>query len=93
MTVVRGWCPTAWAPMAAGDGMLLRLRPPFGRMTPAQCRLIGAVAGAHGNGAIDLTGRAGLQLRGASPAGCETAREALIAGGLVDPDPIRFCEL
>lgn len=89
MTVVRGWCPTAWAPMAAGDGMLLRLRPPFGRMTPAQCRLLGTVAGAHGNGAIDLTGRAGLQLRGASPAGCETAREALIAGGLVDPDPIR----
>ncbi len=89
MTVVRGWCPTAWAPMAAGDGMLLRLRPPFGRMTPAQCRLLGTVAGAHGNGAIDLTNRAGLQLRGLRPAGCEAGRDALIAAGLVDADPTR----
>ena len=74
MTVVRGWCPTAWAPMAAGDGLLLRVRPPFGRMTIAQWRVLGEVAQEHGNGAIDLTSRAGLQLRGLAPATCDAAR-------------------
>ncbi len=89
MTIVRGWCPTAWAPMAAGDGLLLRVRPPFGRMTIVQWRVLGEVAQEHGNGAIDLTSRAGLQLRGLAPDTCDAARDALIAHGLVDPDPVR----
>ena len=32
MSAVRGWCPTAWRPMAAGDGLLARVRPPLGRL-------------------------------------------------------------
>ena len=30
--VVRGWCPNAWRPMAAGDGLLVRVRPRLGRL-------------------------------------------------------------
>jgi precorrin-3B synthase len=75
--------------MAAGDGLLLRVRPALGQVTPVQLRLLGEVASRYGNGAIDLTGRAGLQLRGVSAEGCVAARQALIAGGLVDPDPAR----
>ena len=33
MSVVRGWCPTAWRPMAAGDGLILRIRPPLKPVT------------------------------------------------------------
>ena len=31
--MIRGWCPTAWRPMAAGDGLLVRVRPKLGRLT------------------------------------------------------------
>lgn len=89
MNMVRGWCPTAWTPMAAGDGLLLRVRPRLGRLSPAQAATVAAVAQAHGNGAIDLTNRAALQLRGLDEAGWRAALERLIDAGLVDPDPVR----
>lgn len=89
MSVRRGWCPTAWRPMAAGDGLLLRVRPPMGRVTADGARVIAVVAARHGNGAIDLTNRAALQLRGLSEAGWRAALETLVAAGLVDADPTR----
>jgi precorrin-3B synthase len=87
MSVVRGWCPTAWTPMAAGDGLLLRVRPRLGRMTRGQAAALAEVAAAHGNGAIDLTSRAALQIRGLGEAGWRAALERLVEAGLVDPDP------
>ncbi|WP_051083493.1 cobalamin biosynthesis protein CobG [Sphingomonas sp. Mn802worker] len=89
MSVRRGWCPTAWRPMAAGDGLLLRVRPPLGRITADQARLIADVAARHGNGAIDLTNRAALQLRGLGEAGWRVALDMLVDAGLVDADPVR----
>ena len=89
MSVVRGWCPTAWRPMAAGDGLILRVRPRLARLTPAQARTIAVVARTHGNGLIDLTNRAALQLRGLREADWPVALGALVAAGLVDPDPVR----
>jgi precorrin-3B synthase len=89
MSVVRGWCPTAWRPMAAGDGLILRVRPRLAHLTPAQARTIGAVADTHGNGQIDLTNRAALQLRGVGEADWPAALTALVDAGLVDPDPER----
>lgn len=84
---VRGWCPDAWRPMAAGDGLLVRVKPRLGRLTRAQLAGLGEVAAIHGNGLIDLTSRANLQLRGVAEAGWPALLEQLIALGLVDADP------
>lgn len=86
---VRGWCPDAWHPMAAGDGLLLRLRPPLAHLTPDQLRTIADVASLYGNGQIDLTSRAALQLRGLRERDGPDARDRLVAAGLVDADPRR----
>ncbi|MBA3909174.1 MAG: precorrin-3B synthase [Rhodobacter sp.] len=83
---VKGWCPGALRPMLSGDGWLVRIRPPGGRLSRAQAEGIARAALAHGNGIIDLSARANLQLRGVS----ETSHGPLIADldalGLIDPD-------
>jgi precorrin-3B synthase len=65
--VIQGWCPGALRPMPSGDGWIVRLRLPMGRMTPAQTIGIAAAARAHGNGQIEISQRANLQLRGVCP--------------------------
>lgn len=87
--VVKGWCPDAWRPMMAGDGLLVRVRPPLGRLAAAQVEGLCEAANAHGNGQIDLTARANLQLRGVTEKGWPVLLEELQALGLVDPDPAR----
>ncbi|WP_343527336.1 cobalamin biosynthesis protein CobG [Sphingomonas sp.] len=87
--VVKGWCPDAWRPMMAGDGLLVRVRPPLGRLTAEQVAGLCEAAIRHGNGQIDLTVRANLQLRGATEQGWPLMVEELQALGLVDPDPVR----
>lgn len=79
---VRGWCPTAWRPMMAGDGLLVRLRPPLGRMSRAQAEGLCAGALRHGNGHIDLTNRAALQIRGVGADEHDALMERLVALGL-----------
>lgn len=64
----RGFCPGVWAPMASGDGLLLRVRARRGRVSAAQLQGLAAAAAAHGNGIIELTRRTNLQLRGVSQA-------------------------
>lgn len=86
---VKGWCPDAWRPMMAGDGLLVRVRPPLARLTAAQVEGLCEAANAHGNGQIDLTSRANLQLRGVTEAGWPALIEALQVLGLVDSDPVR----
>ena len=61
---IKGWCPGALRPMQSGDGLVVRIRPPLGRLTPAQALAIATAAQTHGNGIIDLSARANLQLRG-----------------------------
>jgi precorrin-3B synthase len=73
--------------MLAGDGLLLRVRPPLARLTRAQALLVAELATASGNGAIDLTRRAALQLRGFDESGWRVAVDRLVSAGLVDPDP------
>ena len=87
MSVVRGWCPTAHRPMAAGDGLIVRVRPRLARLTRAQVLGLSAAASAHGNGQIDLTNRANLQIRGVREGTWPALIDALCALGLVDPDP------
>jgi precorrin-3B synthase len=64
----RGFCPGVWAPMASGDGLLVRVRARRGRLEANQIRALARAARSFGNGIIELTRRANLQLRGVSPA-------------------------
>lgn len=83
---VKGWCPDAWRPMRSGDGLLVRVKPMLGRLTRAQVLGMGDAAVAHGNGLIDVTRRANLQIRGVDEAGWPPLLEKLLALGLVDAE-------
>ena len=89
MNGVKGWCPSAHHPMMSGDGLLVRVKPRMGRLSAAKVLALCDLAGRFGNGAIDLTSRANLQIRGVA----ETDHPALLAGlieaGLVDGDADR----
>lgn len=81
---IRGWCPGALRPMMSGDGLVVRVRPRGGRLSQGQLHGIAALAAQHGNGLIDLSARANIQLRGVR----EATHAALIGGlrdlGLID---------
>jgi precorrin-3B synthase len=62
----RSACPGLSAPMPTGDGLLVRLMP-AGRIPLDAFIAICAAARAHGNGAIEITARGSLQLRGLTP--------------------------
>lgn len=86
-SVIRGWCPDAWRPMEAGDGLIVRVRPPLGRMKRPQTLALCDAASAFGNGRIELTNRAALQLRGVRDADRLRVVERLVEAGLVDANP------
>jgi precorrin-3B synthase len=83
---IKGWCPGALRPMQSGDGLVVRIRPPLGRLTPSQALAIASTAMTHGNGIIDLSARANLQLRGVTAASHAPLIDDLQAQGLIDPD-------
>ncbi len=64
----RGWCPGLTRPMPTGDGLLARVHPPLGILTLDQARAVAEGARLFGNGHLDLTARANLQIRGVSEA-------------------------
>ena len=84
---IKGWCPGVLSPMLSGDGLLVRVRPHAGRLTPDQAAGIAALADRHGNGMLDLTTRANLQLRGVSPASHPALMNGLRDLDLVDTSP------
>jgi precorrin-3B synthase len=86
--LVKGWCPNAWHPMQSGDGLLVRVKPGLGRLTRTQLLGLCEASLRYGNGLIDATSRANLQLRGVSEAGWRGLIDHLIGLGLVDPDPL-----
>ncbi|GAA4619293.1 precorrin-3B synthase [Saccharopolyspora hordei] len=78
----RDRCPGALRVHEAADGGLARIRVPGGALTPPQVRAIAEVA-ALGDGGLELTSRANLQVRGL-PAGAEQELAArLRAAGLL----------
>ena len=83
---IKGWCPSALQPMLSGDGLVLRIRPRCGRLSAAQAFGIAELARTYGNGLIDLTGRANLQIRGVREETCDALAAALAKLGLVDAD-------
>jgi len=60
----RGACPALSAPMRTGDGLLVRLNPVAGRLSPAQLAGLCDAADIHGNGIIEVTARGSIQIRG-----------------------------
>lgn len=88
MSTRRGWCPDIHTPLEAGDGWLLRVKPPFGRMPPAMIDGVCEVASRCGNGVIEITSRGNLQLRGVAADRLDAARSSLIVCGAASPDPV-----
>ena len=82
---VQGWCPSALHPMESGDGLVLRIRPRLARLSVAQAQGLAEAALTHGNGLIELTARANLQLRGVTQASHAPLIAALEGLGLLDP--------
>lgn len=80
----RGWCPSTLRPMETGDGWLVRLHPPGGRLSPAQLRRVAALARRHGNGLIEISARANLQIRGVTAQTHPALVASLLSEGLVD---------
>ena len=82
---VKGWCPGALRPMLSGDGLVVRVRPRGGRLAAEQVAGIAALSAQHGNGLIDLSARANLQIRGVTDAGYDALMAGLRDLGLLDP--------
>jgi len=86
--IVKGWCPGAHRPMMSGDGLVVRVRPRLGRITRDQVLEVCTLANVNGNGMIDVTSRANLQIRGVSEKAHGSLLTGLIAAGLVDVDAV-----
>ena len=49
----KGWCPSTLIPMKSGDGLLIRIKPPFSRLTSRQAQKIAILSKRYGNGFLD----------------------------------------
>lgn len=72
--------------MRSGDGLVVRIRAPLGRLSQAQAQGVAALSQLHGNGVIDLSARANLQLRGITDESYPLLIEGLRELGLIDDD-------
>jgi precorrin-3B synthase len=83
---IKGWCPGALRPMPSGDGLIVRVRPLLGRLGVADLSALGEAAARFGNGQLDLTRRANLQIRGVSRASLAPLQDEVRRIGLLDSD-------
>ena len=83
----KGWCPSLFEPMASGDGLLVRVKPPTGALPAPAARALATAASRWGNGVVEATSRASLQIRGLSAEGVEPFAAAMVAAGIASADP------
>lgn len=83
----KGWCPGALRPMLSGDGLIVRVRPQWATLGLDELAVLADAAGLFGNGHIDLTRRANLQIRGVSEATLPQLHEVIARLGLLDDSP------
>ncbi len=76
-------CPGALQTHSAADGELARVRVPGGLLRPAQLRALAAAARDLGDGALEMTSRGNLQLRGLAPGAARELGDRLAAAGLL----------
>jgi len=81
---VKGWCPGARRPMLSGDGLVVRVRPRFARMTAKTVLALCDLAERYGDGGLEVTSRANLQLYGVAPDDHPALITALETLGLLD---------
>jgi precorrin-3B synthase len=86
---VKGWCPGGLRPMPSGDGLLVRVRPWCGAFSLDQAKGLAEIAARLGNGHIDLTRRANLQIRGLSEKHLAALHAALNRLGLLEDEDAR----
>lgn len=79
---VRGWCPDLYTPMEAGDGWLVRVKPPFCRLDSTMAASVAAAAARCGNGLIEITARANLQVRGLTTDTVDDFAQTMVALGV-----------
>ncbi|GAA4590938.1 precorrin-3B synthase [Actinoplanes octamycinicus] len=79
-------CPGALRLHAAADGLLARVRLPGGLLTGAQLGSLGELAEQFGDGRLELTSRANLQLRALQEGDTARLADRLRAAGLL-PSP------
>ena len=72
--------------MQRSDGLVVRVRPFGGRLAAAQAAGLAELAGRYGNGLIDLTSRANLQIRGVTDEAYQPLLDGLAQLGLLDQD-------
>jgi precorrin-3B synthase len=76
-------CPGALQTHAAADGALARVRVPGGLLTGGQLRALAAAARDLGDGALELTSRGNVQLRGLADGAEAELGDRLAAVGLL----------
>lgn len=85
--IVQGWCPGAHKPMMSGDGLVVRVRPFRATLSRDQVYALCDLSREFGNGTLDLTTRANLQIRGVDEADHPKLLQSLNDLGLLDADP------
>ena len=85
--MLRGRCPGVFEPMPSGDGLLVRVKPPGARLDARAARRLAAEATRFGNGQIELTSRAAIQVRGLRAADVHSFAASMVSTGLADADP------
>lgn len=83
----KGWCPGALRPMETGDGLIARVRALRGRLSLDQAASVAESAIACGAGAIGLSARGNLHLRGVTERTLPDLHARLSEAGLIDSDP------
>jgi precorrin-3B synthase len=76
-------CPGALQVHRAADGGVARIRLPGGRLTAAQLRTVLDAAAQLGDGSVELTSRANLQIRGLTEGAESTLGDRLAGAGLL----------
>ncbi|MGB0966720.1 MAG: precorrin-3B synthase [Halocynthiibacter sp.] len=84
--IIQGWCPGALRPMMSGDGLVVRVRAVVGQLNADQMAKIAGLSDQYGNGILDVTQRANLQIRGVDAKNHPTLIDALRTLGVIDAD-------
>lgn len=84
----RGACPALSRPMETGDGLLARLVPAEGVLSPTQLDGLAQAARACGNGLLEVSARGSLQVRGLKPETVAPLNEQVAALAIVPREGI-----